>query len=62
MADSEAEIPNGAGHGPRLPRHQDVLALEVAVGDGGLALGPLDLQVQVGQPSRDVKTDFYRLL
>ena len=54
MTNSEAEVTNGTGSGGR---HEDVLALEVTMGDGGLTLGSLYLQMEVCQSGSNVKTD-----
>ena len=44
--DRQAQVGDAAG---AVPLHQDVLALQVAVGDGGLALRAVDLRVQVAE-------------
>lgn len=44
--DGEAEVSDAAG---AILLDQDVLALQVSVGDGGFALRPVDLRVQVAE-------------
>lgn len=44
--DGEAQVRDAAG---AVLLHQDVLALQVSVGDGGLALRAVDLRVQVAE-------------
>ena len=44
--DCQSQVCDAAG---AVPLHQDVLALEVAVGDGGFALGAVDLRVEVAE-------------
>ena len=47
--DGQAQVGDAAG---AVLLHQDVLALEVAVGDGGLALRAVDLGVEVAEAAR----------
>jgi hypothetical protein len=42
--DGQAQVSDAAG---AVLLHQDVLALQVSVGDGRLALGAVDLRVEV---------------
>jgi len=49
VSDGESKVCNDAA---AVSPHQDILGLDVPVGDGGLALRPKDLRVQ-GDQARD---------
>ena len=56
LLDTKTQIRNDAG---QVLLDEDVPGLEVSVGDGGLALGAGDLQVEVGQPRGDGEGHVY---
>ena len=58
VGDGQAEVGNDGG---AVAPHQDVLALDVPVGDGGLALGAVDLCVQVHQARHRADQQPHRL-